>query len=311
MRLKQQFNFSRGEQWAIVVLILAMLLFAGINFIPLDIPAEAVINNHQLDSILSLHKTAQDQQEQLRQRRFDVANPEVSAAADKLNPFKFNPNRLPESEWKKLGFADYQIRNIKNYELKGGKFFRKEDLKKIYTVSEAEYKLLEPYIIIPTTANALIAKSAMKSQDAVRKPGKLDKPKTISDVELNSADSLELIQLPQIGPWFAHRILKYRKILGGYIHKNQLLEVYGMEVERLEQFDIYVNIDTTKVEPLRINYVDFKQLVRHPYISYELAKAIFNQRERKGMINNWQTVKHILPEGDSLSVYLPKYLNFN
>ncbi len=68
---------------------------------------------------------------------------------------------------------------------------------------------------------------------------------------------MDLIQLPQVGPWFAHRILNYRKILGGYSHHNQLLEVYGMEKDRLDKFISYLTIDTANIESLRINYADF------------------------------------------------------
>jgi competence protein ComEA len=44
-------------------------------------------------------------------------------------------------------------------------------------------------------------------------------------VELNSADSTDLVELYGIGPVFANRILKYRDLLGGFYSVNQLLEV--------------------------------------------------------------------------------------
>ncbi len=311
MGFKEQFDFSKGEQLAIVLLLIVLLLFVGINFIPISIPSDPVFSDYQLDSVLSLHKSAQAQQEKLRQEKFDAANPDFSAASDRLNPFNFNPNKLSESNWKKLGLQDYQIRNIKNYEQKGGRFFRKEDLKKIYTITATEYEILEPYIVIPVHSNAQLAKSAMKSENTVRKAVETKKPRTIREVEINSADSMDLIQLPQVGPWFAHRILNYRKILGGYSHHNQLLEVYGMEKDRLDKFISYLTIDTANIESLRINYADFKQVVRHPYVSYGLTKAVFNYRERKGMISNWEILQQLVPEGDTLSVYLPKYLQYN
>lgn len=311
MGFKELFDFSKGEQMAIVLLLILLLLIIGINFLPISVPSNPIFSESQLDSVLSLHRSAQAQQEELRQQKFDAANPDFSAASDRLKPFKFNPNKLPDADWKKLGLQDYQIRNIKNYEQKGGRFFRKEDLKKIYTITATEYEILEPYIVIPAYSNAQLAKSSMKSENAVRKAAETRKPRTIREIEINHADSLDLIQLPQVGPWFAHRILKYRRILGGYLHFNQLLEVYGMEKERLDKFVGYLTIDTTKIEPLRINYVDFKQAVRHPYFSYGLTKAVFNYRERKGMITNWETMQQLVPEGDSLSVYLPKYLQYN
>ncbi|MCK9450372.1 MAG: helix-hairpin-helix domain-containing protein [Bacteroidales bacterium] len=311
MGFKEQFDFSRGEQLAVTALLIMLLLFIGISFFPLSIPVNPVFSDHQLDSVLSLHKSAQAHQEQHRKEHFDAVNPDYSAAADRLNPFIFNPNKLPESDWKKLGLQDNQIRNIKNYEQKGGRFFRKEDLKKIYSITATEYEILEPFIVIPIHGNVQLAKAVMKSENKVRKAVSAEKRQAVRDVELNSADSLDLIQLPQVGPWFAHRILRYREILGGYIHQDQLLEVYGMDKERLDKFVDYLTIDTANIDPLRINFVDFKQVVRHPYFSYGLTKAVFNYRERTGMIANWEILQQLVPKADSLSVYLPKYLQYN
>ena len=36
--------------------------------------------------------------------------------------FAFNPNNLPEGEWKKLGVSERIVKTIKNYESKGGHF---------------------------------------------------------------------------------------------------------------------------------------------------------------------------------------------
>src|SRR5690554_707696 len=49
--------------------------------------------------------------------------------------FTFDPNGLPTADWERLGLADRQIRMIKNYEAKGGRFRNREDLKKIYAIT--------------------------------------------------------------------------------------------------------------------------------------------------------------------------------
>ena len=119
-----------------------------------------------------------------------------------------------------------------------------------------------------------------------------------------------LIQLPMVGPWFAHRIIKYREILGGFVDKEQLLEVFGMDQERVSAFEDYLTIDTSRIHPLSINFVDFKDVVRHPYFSYPFTKAIFNHRDRKGMISNFDQLKELVPDSDTLSPYLRYYIKF-
>lgn len=52
-------------------------------------------------------------------------------------------------------------------------------------------------------------------------------------VNLNDADTTTLMLIHGIGPTFASRIVRYRDRLGGFTHKEQLLEVYGFTPELL------------------------------------------------------------------------------
>src|SRR5690606_10593866 len=61
---------------------------------------------------------------------------------------EFDPNNLPAEEWRKMGFSENQVKVIKNYEAKGGKFYTKKDVAKIYSISDEEYARIEPYIRI-------------------------------------------------------------------------------------------------------------------------------------------------------------------
>ena len=100
----------------------------------------------------------------------------------------------------------------------------------------------------------------------------------MSIVEVNSADTSELIKIRGIGPVFASRILKYRKLLGGYYKKEQLLEVYGIDTAAFNNIENQIIIDTTLISKININTVEFKQALKHPYLKYEDVKAIFKLR---------------------------------
>ena len=102
-------------------------------------------------------------------------------------------------------------------------------------------------------------------------------------IELNSCDSSELVKLKGIGPVFASRIIKYRKILGGYYCREQLIEVYGMDTARLHPILSSIIVDSTLITRMDLNTVEFKKLLRHPYFEYEMVKAIFNyKRDNNG-----------------------------
>lgn len=107
-------------------------------------------------------------------------------------------------------------------------------------------------------------------------------PKKSLSFELNTADSLDLVQLYNIGPVIARRILKYRSLLGGYVRKEQLREVYGIDSARYNDIAPHLTVDPSRITPIDINTADIDRLKRHPYLDYYQAKAIIRLREEKG-----------------------------
>ncbi len=56
-----------------------------------------------------------------------------------------------------------------------------------------------------------------------------------SSVDLNSCDTSDLAALPGIGPVLSVRIIRYRKLLGGFASVEQLKEVYGLSEETYDR----------------------------------------------------------------------------
>ncbi len=200
-------------------------------------------------------------------------------------PFPFDPNTLEEEEWLIMGLRVKLINTILNYRDKGGMFYKKDDLKRIYGMKPEEFAILEPFVNIETDTVKI---SYTSRQDTVI-------------VEINSADTLDLQQLKGIGPSFARRIVKYRDMLGGYYSKTQLLEVYGMDSIRYNGFKDFVIVNTDSVKKIDINNATIKQLIRHPYIEFYTAKSIVNYRIKVGKYSDVTQLK------DSSLVYTELY----
>jgi len=212
-----------------------------------------------------------------------------------IKPFPFDPNDLPEEKWKELGLRDRLVQTIMNYRSKGGKFHNKEDLKKIYGMREEEYLLLEPYVVIPIDSSQQYGKeSKVMREDLV--------------VELNTADTLDLQQLRGIGPAFARRIVRYRDKLGGYYRKEQLLEVYGMEAERYDGIKDHVTVDAGLIKKININKATIKDMLRHPYMEFYIAKAIVNYRGQKGPYTDVRQIREAETIYDEVYEKLAPYL---
>ena len=157
--------------------------------------------------------------------------------------FPFDPNTVTAEELVRLGFSPRQAQVIEYYRSKGGKFAAKKDFAKMYVVDSAAYARLEPYI-------------------------------KIKKLNLNTADSLQLLSLRGIGPYYAHKILEYRRRLGGmFTSAEQLLEIEGFEKERLDGFA--QGVEVTHGRPrFSLWSATRSELAAHPYIGSYAAKGI-------------------------------------
>jgi len=200
---------------------------------------------------------------------------EDSSAIKAIEGF-FDPNQASINELKQYGLNTFQAKNIVSYRNSGGSYRQPEDLLKIYGLDSTTYKRIFPYLKI----------------EVVEKPKTLI-PEEFIKIELNSADTTDLIKLRGIGSVFASRIIKYRNLLGGFYESRQLMEVYGFTEEMFASVKIFVTIDTTKIERIRINYAEFAEIIRHPYFNKSNVNAILNEKDKNGPIRNLSELKEL------------------
>lgn len=122
-----------------------------------------------------------------------------------------------------------------------------------------------------------------KGDSAVINYHQVHKKKT----DLNKCDSTELEGLPGIGPVLAARIIKFRKLLGGFVSVDQLKEVYGLSDSTFSIVSSRVDADPSDISFIHINKATFKELIRHPYFERYDVQAIIKYREMNGKINGF------------------------
>lgn len=212
--------------------------------------------------------------------------------------FIFDPNTITLQEGLKLGLSKKLISTLDNFRNKGGKFYKPSDLKKLYGLSENQYKELESYILI--TDNKQEAKT-------------FNKPKTFSEknekhiTELNSADSLQILNIKGIGPAFTKRIIKYRNMLGGFHTINQLKDIYGMTDSLFLIITPQIQIDKSKISTIPINSIDLNSLRKHPYLNFQTAQAIYNYRFKHGKLTEKDIIELGIFNKEKLNLILPYF----
>ena len=297
--LRKWFSFNKGERIAIItILSLILILILACVFRP-SRQSLSEASLHNLDSLLALRQAAIEAQQQTEQHQ----------EVNELHPFPFNPNTISEEEWLQMGLTDRQVRNIMNYKAKGGKFYSKNDLAKLYTISEEDFSQLESFIVLPEVSRSAKVPSKKQEKPAYEEKTKPEK-KPIPIVDLNTVDSTTLVELPQIGPYTAVRIIEFRDKLGGFVNKEQLRDVKGMDEARFAAIQPYINLGAVDIRKTDVNRADFKTLVHHPYLSYEQVKRIFKQREQRGMIKNWEQLETLLMEEGEVNPLLEQYVKY-
>ena len=203
----------------------------------------------------------------------------------------FNLNTITSQELSGFNIPIKLSKTIISYRIKIGGYKNKKELLEVYGLTDEVYGQLESYIIIE------------------EKEKGLDKP--VALLELNTADSVQLVSLYGVGPIYAQRIIKYRNKLGGFYSKKQLLEVYGMDSIRYDGFAKNTKVDSNFVIYLEINKAEFKILLSHPYLNYEQVKSIYDYREQMGKLKSVDELMRL--EGFNLEdqIKLRHYMLFN
>ena len=272
--LRSYFSFSKKELNGIFVLFILMgLVLISPYLYPLFVKDEKY-------DFESFRIEAERFRTSANKREWEQKKSSSDTELSLVKPlyFEFDPNGLSDQYWLQLGLSVKQIRVIRNYELKGGRFFKKEDLKRIYSISTEQYKLLEPYVRI---SNSTLPKDS-KSFRTNYKPAAVSIRNIAPIIELNSADSLELESIRGIGPAFASRIIRFRKRLGGFHRKEQLLEVYGMDSVKYNQLKDLINVNAELIRKINLNTFTFDEIRRHPYLTYKQMNAIIQYRSQHG-----------------------------
>ncbi len=102
-------------------------------------------------------------------------------------------------------------------------------------------------------------------------------------ISLSSMDTTEWKKIPGIGSAYSSRIVKYQQLLGGFVSKHQLKEVYGIDDEMYERIAPFV-AEGVDYQFVYINRLEFNELLRHPYLNYKQVQQIMNLRKKKGKV---------------------------
>lgn len=320
-------RFFKEDKDAIIVLLAAVIIC---------ILSYPVINDlfgrkdkeHRPDAAYSHYKSGKRQADSTGRRQYYY----VEEKQGEL--FTFDPNTADSTQLLRLGLRPWQVRNIYKYRAAGGRYRKPTDFARLYGLTLKQYKRLEPYIRIEKEVMAADVyggeqrEYSRESRPAIDRIKKLAKGETVN---VNTADTAMLKQIPGIGSYYARQIVRRRERLGGFSSPDQLLEIDGFPKEAMEYLTVghgttqkssissVSDADksseakapgTAGLRKIRINHDDIKSMSRHPYMRYYQAKEIDRYRRLKGALHSTADLRRIPSFSPQDISRLTPYLDF-
>ncbi len=314
---KEYFYYTRNERnGALVLILLLIFLFTIPSFYPLIFPRKADVDYSAFENMLPVAKPVTDYSD-------SRSGHKTMPMAAEVTYFDFDPNTATKEELLRMGLMPRVVQTILNYRAKGGRFYKKEDLKKIYGLRQEDYFRLESWIQIRTVAKTKARQWSSTSQNDTLEIAKTKTfEKTASNVvpawrkappteiDINQASIEEWQQLRGIGPGYSKRITNFRDKLGGFYSIDQVAETYGLPDSTFLSIKHYLKLSPV-FRKINVNTATLQELKIHPYISNFQATVLFNYRKQHGNFESMESLKGIkaaFQESDWQR--LAPYLNF-
>ena len=289
------FNFSKKERTGIFVLFFLIVFFIGLPFLyPFFIKprtTNAAIFKKEIAS-LSIQQAAQTKHFSNRNEGGNLtqsSNRSVSNQPTKGELFYFDPNTASSADWKRLGLRENTIATIQHFLSKGARFYKREDIGKIWGLHPDEVKRLIPYVQIQ---NLQATRFSEEKEFKKKLPGAA--VYSVSSIDINKADTAAFILLPGIGSKLSQRIINFRDKLGGFYAVEQIGETFGLADSTFQKIKPQLRISNIALTKININTADIEEMKKHPYLRYAISNAIVRYRSQHGNFLAVEDVKKIM-----------------
>ncbi len=271
--MKSHFWYTKSQRNGILLLIIVIVLFQIVHVFTSNIKSKSTLLTN--NKVAALEKEIDSLKLEKEKKR----------SSYKLTPF--NPNYISDFKGYKLGMSIEQIDRLHEFR-KQQKFVNSiQEFQEVTKVSDSLLTKISPYFKFP---------SWVKNKERFNKKSTVASTKKhkYSSYDINEVTYRDLISVEAVNSKMANTIIKYRSKLQGFSYPNQLKEVWGMTTEAykgiLKTFKI---IQKPKILKVNVNTASFKEVLKLPYVNYELCKKIFDYRDEVAELQKISELRNI------------------
>jgi DNA uptake protein ComE-like DNA-binding protein len=277
---KSHFWYNKSQRNGIFFLVISVIIFQCAIFFDVFSSDKIVAINQP--EIIAFQK----QIDSLKVLEIEYRKPKT---------YPFNPNYITDYKGEQLGMSLDEIDRLLAFR-KSNKFVNsKKEFQNVTKVSDSLLAEISPYFKFPdwvVKRNQSINSSSKTKPETYSKESY--KKKVLTTTDINKATAIDFQTISGIGPAFSERIIKYRSKLQGFSLEGQLYEVWGLEKEVADKVLSTFKISQKPIiNKQNVNTVEFKELLKNPYINYDLCVKIFNYRDEVAELQNISELKNI------------------
>lgn len=283
---KSHFWYNKSQRNGIFILILLIVIFQfiivfvdfySVEKVNIDTP-KVIAFHHQIDSL----------------RKISLEN-------SRLKFFPFNPNYITDYKGAQLGMSLVEIDKLLAFRKTGEFINSRKEFQKVTTISDSLLNSISPYFKFPdwvVERNQNIQLSTSRDTRLFAKKSKY----ILTSTDINLAVKEDLKTINGIGEKLSERIIKYRSKLQGFSKLNQLYEVWGLDTEVVDKLLlVFKVVNLPNIKKINVNTVSFRELLKNPYLDYELCKKIFEYKDEVAELQDISELKNII--GFPLDLY--------
>ena len=203
----------------------------------------------------------------------------------KLHLFTFDPNTIDSANAIQLGIPIKQVNTLLHYREKGGRFYKKEDILKLYGLDPVIAHQLIPFIELKPTGStskwgryttndkgnnyesnyddAYQYKTNIYKENNYGPWLKMNNRAVSWTIDVNEADANEWHDKTKLPMNIVHQIINYKNHLGGFTHPLQLKKVYGL-----------ADTDFQNLRPHLVVQKNFKPLLNSSNMNFSQWKSL-------------------------------------
>lgn len=308
--VKDYFNFTKKErQGTIRWLVLIFSVTIAPFFFPLFVQEERVDHSEFAREIAQLKVDSSPRKYAgYKDPEFENDYSPENVRKKEAVVFFFDPNTATVNDWMKLGVKEKTANTIQKYIAKGGKFYKPDDIRKIWGLSKRDADRLVPYVAIKKEIpQYVVYEKKVEPESSQNK----FKPKVFRNVDINTADTSTFKTFPGIGSKLSQRIINFRDKLGGFYSVEQVGETYLLPDSTFQKIKPYLLLNTVPLQKIGINSATLDVLKNHPYIRFHVGNAIVQYRNQHGNFTSVEEIRKIMIVTDSVYTKVAPYLSLD